>query len=48
MPSWDAKNIVAVPFASKWSDLGGDSVWSEGDKDRAGNVTSKAAHNRLP
>ena len=27
-----AKNLVAVPYASKWSDLGGwDAVWSESE-----------------
>ena len=40
-----AQNLVAVPFTSKWSDLGGwDAVWSEGNQDRAGNVLSDAAH----
>ena len=40
-----AQNLVAVPYASKWSDLGGwDAVWSESQSDAAGNVTSEAAH----
>ena len=40
-----AKNLVAVPYSSKWSDLGGwDALWMDGDKDPSGNVTSEAAH----
>ena len=40
-----AQNLVAVPYASKWSDLGGwDAVWSESDTDGSGNVTSETAH----
>ncbi len=40
-----AQNLVAVPYASKWSDLGGwDAVWSESEPDRSGNVTSETAH----
>ena len=40
-----AQNLVAVPYWSKWSDLGGwDSVWSESKPDPTGNVTSEAAH----
>ena len=40
-----AKNLVAVPYASKWSDLGGwDAVWSESRPDASGNVTSETAH----
>ena len=40
-----AQNLVAMPYASKWSDLGGwDAVWSESGPDVAGNVTSKTAH----
>ena len=40
-----AQNLVAVPYASKWSDLGGwDAVWAEGEPDALGNVTSKTAH----
>ena len=40
-----AKNLVAVPYASKWSDLGGwDAVWSESKPDALGNVTSETAH----
>jgi len=40
-----AQNLVAVPFASKWSDLGGwDAVWSESRLDGSGNVTAETAH----
>ncbi|MDB0018058.1 mannose-1-phosphate guanylyltransferase/mannose-6-phosphate isomerase [Planktomarina temperata] len=40
-----AKNLVAVPYASKWSDLGGwDAVWAESKPDAQGNVTSETAH----
>ena len=40
-----AQNLVAVPYASKWSDLGGwDAVWSECIPDASGNVTSDTAH----
>lgn len=40
-----AQNLVAVPYASKWSDLGGwDAVWSESESDTSGNVTSATAH----
>ena len=40
-----AQNLVAVPYDSKWSDLGGwDAVWSESEPDIAGNVTSETAH----
>ena len=40
-----AQNLVAVPYASKWSDLGGwDAVWSESRPDASGNVTSETAH----
>lgn len=40
-----AQSLVAVPFASKWSDLGGwDAVWAESKRDVAGNVTSETAH----
>ena len=40
-----AQNLVAVPYASKWSDLGGwDAVWSESSADASGNVTSETAH----
>ena len=40
-----AQNLVAVPYTSKWSDLGGwDAVWSESMSDKAGNVTSDTAH----
>lgn len=38
-------NIAAVPYSSKWSDLGGwDAVWAEGSPDIVGNVTSGPAH----
>ena len=40
-----AQNLVVVPYASKWSDLGGwDAVWSESEPDASGNVTSETAH----
>ena len=40
-----AQNLVVVPYASKWSDLGGwDAVWSESEPDDLGNVTSETAH----
>ena len=40
-----AQNLVAVPYASKWSDLRGwDAVWSESEPDISGNVTSETAH----
>ena len=40
-----AQNLVAVPYASKWSDLGGwDAVWAESASDTLGNVTSETAH----
>ena len=40
-----AQNLVAVPYASKWSDLGGwDAVWADSKPDPLGNVTSKTAH----
>ena len=40
-----AQNLVAVPYASKWSDLGDwDAVWSEGKPDASGNVTSETAY----
>lgn len=40
-----ACNLVAVPYTSKWSDLGGwDAVWAEGDRDGDGNVVSAASH----
>ena len=38
-------NLVAVAYASKWSDLGGwDAVWAETDKDEKGNAVSENAH----
>ncbi len=40
-----AKNLVTVPYTSKWSDLGGwDAVWSESNPDQSGNVTSETAY----
>ena len=40
-----ARNLVAVPYTSKWSDLGGwDAVWAESKPDALGNVTSETAH----
>ena len=40
-----AQNLVVVPYASKWSDLGGwDAVWAESKSDELGNVTSETAH----
>ena len=40
-----AQNLVAVPYKSKWSDLGGwDAVWSESNPDASGNVISKNSH----
>jgi mannose-1-phosphate guanylyltransferase/mannose-6-phosphate isomerase len=40
-----AQNLVAVPYTSKWSDLGGwDAVWAESNPDALGNVTSETAH----
>ena len=39
------QNLVSVPYASKWSDLGGwDAVWAESSPDTLGNVTSETAH----
>ena len=40
-----AKNLLAVPYSSKWSDLGQwDAVWSESKLNETGNVTSESAH----
>lgn len=40
-----AKNLVAVPFNSSWSDLGGwDAVWLQGNLDKSGNLVTKGAH----
>ena len=40
-----AQNLVAVPYASKWSDLGGwDAVWKEMGPNEDGVVVSKNAH----
>lgn len=39
------RNLVAVHYGSKWSDLGEwNSVWSESTSDKAGNVVSDTAH----
>ncbi len=39
-----AENLSVVPFAGRWSDLGGwEAVWQEGDADAAGNVTAGPA-----
>ena len=39
------KNLVAVPYTSKWSDLGDwDSVWSESKSNKSGVVLSAGAH----
>ncbi len=38
------QNLVAVPYSSRWTDLGGwAAVWSESDKDQNGNAVSKGA-----
>ena len=40
-----AQNLVAVPYKSKWSDLGGwDAVWSESAHDSSGNAISESAY----
>ena len=40
-----AKNLVAIPYTSSWSDLGNwDSVWKESKKGHNGVVLSKNAH----
>ena len=40
-----AENLVAVPYCSKWSDLGDwGAVWLESPKDSLGTVTSNGAH----
>jgi mannose-1-phosphate guanylyltransferase/mannose-6-phosphate isomerase len=40
-----AKNLVSIPFASKWSDLGDwDAVWGELDKDDSGVALSGDAY----
>lgn len=40
-----AQNLIAVPYTSKWSDLGDwEAVWSESQHDDLGNVTSGNAH----
>ena len=39
------KNLVAIPFDSKWSDLGNwDSIWSESKQDSSNNVISEGSH----
>ena len=38
-------NLVAVPYDSKWTDLGGwDAVWKEAQKDEFGNAKSESAY----
>lgn len=40
-----AKNLVAIPYSSKWSDLGGwDAIWTENEKNSLGTATSERAH----
>lgn len=40
-----ANNLIAIPYESKWSDLGGwDAVWSNTHKDNSGNALSHNAH----
>ena len=40
-----AKNLVAIPYLSKWSGLGDwDAVWAEVSKDQSGTALSEAAH----
>ncbi|MDC1296938.1 mannose-1-phosphate guanylyltransferase/mannose-6-phosphate isomerase [Octadecabacter sp.] len=40
-----AQNLVAVRYASEWSDLGEwDAVWSQSKPDASGNVASETAH----
>lgn len=40
-----AQNLVALPYESKWSDLGGwNEVWTQSKRDTSGNVTSETAH----
>ena len=40
-----AQNLVAVPYHSEWSDVGGwDAVWSQSERDSSRNVTSESAH----
>ena len=40
-----AKNLVAIPYSSKWSELGDwNAVWAEVSKDQSGTVLSEAAH----
>ena len=41
----NAANLVAVPYTSKWSDLGDwVAIWAESKQDESGNVTSETAH----
>ena len=43
-----AQNLVAVPYTSKWSDLGGwDAIWKECKPDSLGNVISKTDRSGL-
>ena len=40
-----AKNLVAIPYLSKWSDLGNwEAVWTELNKDQSGIILSEGAH----
>ncbi len=40
-----ARNLVAIPYTAKWSDLGGwDAVWAESNPNLLGNVTSESAY----
>lgn len=40
-----AKNLVAIPYLSKWSDLGDwNAVWAEVSKDQLGTALSEGAH----
>ena len=40
-----AKNLVAIPYLSKWSDLGDwNAVWAEVSKDQSGTALSEGAH----
>jgi len=40
-----AKNLIAIQYSSKWSDLGGwDSVWLESEKDSSGTAITGNSH----
>ena len=40
-----AKNVVTIPYLSKWSDMGDwDAVWAEVNRDQSGTALSKTAH----